>query len=145
MNTHWAPAVWTAGALVVLIAATFANFPGPGETSVPAGLTPMDRTLGSAAAMWRLLGHASGCLPPGASYTVRASDRKEEMALYMMSLGVLVRNTPMPSSYYHEDLEAHGRQAGYMIVYQNQIIPGPSYRLVLAVPDGVVYRREGRP
>jgi hypothetical protein len=137
-----ASVLWAAGALILLVFMVIVNFPSSKDTSYPLSSTPMDRTSGSAAAMWRLLWNASEWIPGGESYTVRAKDRGQEMELHMLSLAVLVQNAPLPSSYWGKDLGATGSRARFVIFYQNQVAPGPSERLVRTFPDGSLYRRE---
>ncbi len=62
--------------------------------------TPFDNIDSSHAVEWRFLDEASAIVAAGSTFTVHAPDTDTEMSLYMMSVGLLPKSTPIPTSYY---------------------------------------------
>lgn len=133
-------AVWLAGSLLLLV------FPARFWTSdaakdpLSAPVTPLDRTDASAARQWLFLRRAATIVPPGATYTVIAPAGDVEMNLFMMSLGLLPRARPLPSSYYSVPAPQIGSRARYVLAYQNAAVGGP-IRVRAVFDEGRVYER----
>jgi hypothetical protein len=117
----------------------------PFEQRVFVPQTPMDRTSGRYAEEWLFLRLASGSVPRGATYGVRAADLKQEMSLHMMSLGLLPASRPIPASYWDRPLEPSGERPDFLLVFRCERPPGEGYRLVQGVLGSCVYAREGPP
>lgn len=92
------------------------------------------------AQQWRFLEQAREVLPEGVSFTVRHADLASEMSLFMFSLGMLLDQQPLPSSYFggaHPD----GDGAEYILA-MNPVVPDePGVEVVARFQDGTVYRR----
>lgn len=115
----------------------------PFEQRVFVPQTPMDRTSGRYAEEWLFLRLASGSVPRGATYAVRAADLRREMSLYMISLGLLPASRPIPQSYWGDPLaEPSEERPDYLLVFRCERPPGEDYRLVQGVLGSCVYARE---
>jgi hypothetical protein len=82
-------------------------------------------------------------VPPKSSFTVVADDRDVEMALYMMSFGVIPDGLPLPTSYYGNPTPEYGRDARYVLAFDLTDAPEPGARLIARVQGGAVYERPG--
>jgi hypothetical protein len=137
------PWIWLAGATAVLIAglSTSRNPPSRPLLTVPA--TPLDLTNVGLAHLWNFLAEVRDKVPEGASYTVLAPNPDDEMALYMLSLGVLDKQVALPSSYFGAATPGGG-EARYVLSYGG-VLPGTDgARLVFRARDGAVYERPAR-
>jgi hypothetical protein len=124
------PGIWTS------------RLPPPRAFRVPQ--TPVDLTWDRYARFWLFLKEARHHVPPGASYTVIASDREDEMYLYMFSLGIFEKQTALPSSYFGNPTP-DGAHARYLLVYRSPSL-APDDRLVAKLENGAIYERpEARP
>jgi len=132
---------WLAGALLIAAIALCINLSDMRGPLLRAPGTPLDLVSPSKASLWRLLWMCEPKIPDKGTYTVRAMNPGEEMYLYMMSLGVLVHRSALPSSYYGKDLKAIGKRAQYIIVAETQAPPEPGARLIASGSDGCLYLR----
>lgn len=103
-------------------------------------VTPFDRSDPNAARQWLFLSRAAAIVPPGATYTVVATDRDVEMNLFMISIGLLPDAHPLPTSYYGIPFPAVGSRARFVISYENARAPGPM-RIRAAFAEGYVAER----
>lgn len=118
----------------------------PFEQRVFVPQTPMDRTSGQYAEEWLFLRLASGSVPRGATYGVRAAHLRREMSLHMIALGLLPASRPIPASYWDQPLdEPSGERPAFLLVFRCERPPGEGYRLVQGVLGSCVYAREGPP
>ena len=93
-------AVWFAGAAALALFPLWRFFSRPLAEQLRLPITPVDRVDGARARQWRFLAESRPHVPPRASFTVLAADSDVEMALYMMSFGVLQDGVPLPTRYY---------------------------------------------
>ncbi|HSP93407.1 MAG TPA: hypothetical protein VLU06_02565, partial [Thermoanaerobaculia bacterium] len=136
------PWIWLVGATAVLIAGLSTSRNPPSRLlTIPA--TPLDLTNARLAPLWSFLVEVRDKVPEGASYTLLASDRDDEMALYMFSLGVLDKRVGLPSSYFGV-ATPEGGQARYVLSYRGAPPVTDGARLVFRAPDGAVYERPVR-
>jgi hypothetical protein len=133
--------IWIIVAAVVLAAGLHCSR----LTSVAAAFrvpaTPLDLTSEHAARLWGFLMEARDTMPAGASYTVEAQDRDDEMTLYMFSLGIFFKQEALPSSYFGVATPDFGRRARFVLVYGAAPSRVAQARLVRAVPSGAIYDR----
>jgi hypothetical protein len=139
------PRTWLVGATAVLIVgAGSSRWKSPGSAfHLPA--TPIDLTSPERAPLWNFLTKVADAVPAGASYTVLAPNRDEEMVLYMFSLGFFRKQKALPSSYAGTPSPAVGGQARYVVVYGAARPEAGSARLIQEVAEGAVYERLGVP
>jgi hypothetical protein len=136
------PWIWLAGATAVLaVGVSASRLPLREGLRVP--VTPLDYANPKLAGLWRFLDEVHGRVPEGASFTVRAPDRDDEMALYMFSLGLLDRQVALPSSYYGAP-QPSGDEARFVLAYGNAVAGTEGMRLVFQTDRGAVYERERR-
>lgn len=134
--------IWLTAATVALVAGVYSSRVSFRKTlHLPA--TPIDYANPHLAELWRFLYDIRGQVPEGASFTVRASNRDDEMYLYMVSLGILDKRVALPSSYYGVP-ERSGDQARYVLVYGSVSAMEEGMRLVFQTPQGAVYERQRR-
>ena len=132
-------ALWvTAAALLFVPGLWTSRLPSP-ETLLRIPKTPVDLTWDRYARFWSFLKEARHHVPEGRSYTVVASDRDEEMYLYMFSLGIFERHVALPSSYFGHPT-GDGDRARYVLAY-HRVLKGVDLRLVASLEDGAVYER----
>jgi len=132
--------IWiAASALLFLPGIWTSRLPPPRALRLPR--TPVDLTWDRYAQFWLFLKEARPHVPPGESYTVIASDREDEMYLYMFSLGIFEKQTPLPSSYFGNSTP-DGARARYLLVYRSAL-QAPDDRLVAKLENGAVYERPG--
>ena len=133
---------WSVAAFLLLLfpAARWAAAP-PG-TRLRAPRTPLDRTTPWSVPDWEFLAAARDLVPPGETFTVRAADRRHEMNLFMMSIGLLPRGRPEPSSYAGFPYPGDGLSATYVLDFGCSLPPANG-ALVARVPHGCVLRRDG--
>ena len=79
-------------------------------------------------------------MPAGASYTVIASNRDDEMYLYMLSLGVLPKQRALPTSYYGSPQTA-GLRARYVLSFGGRSPGTEGARVRFRSAEGAVYER----
>ncbi|HKF45004.1 MAG TPA: hypothetical protein VKG01_18045 [Thermoanaerobaculia bacterium] len=135
------PLLWLSAAVAALVAGlTASRLPWRAPLRVPA--TPLDYTNPRLAEMWHFLDEVRSHVPPDVSYTVRTTDRGEQMYLFMVSLGLLDRQLGLPSSYF-EMSGPHGEWAKYVLVFgKPENLEG--LRLVFQGEKGAVYERMSR-
>ena len=136
---------WLAGAAVLVLFPLWRFFERPLREQLRLPLTPVDRVDGARARQWLFLEESRPHVPPKSSFTVLADDPDVEMALYMMSFGVLQDGLPLPTSYYGNPTAEYGREARYVLAFDLPDAPEPPsrLRLVARVPGGAVYERTG--
>lgn len=102
-------------ALVLLIAAQLTRvWLNPFSLQLPA--TPVDQVNVPLAQQFMLLLQAREVVPEGSSFSVAARTPEDEMSLFMLSLGVLVKRQAVPRSYY--GAAVHGfAPADYVVSY----------------------------
>lgn len=105
--------------------------------------TPVDRVREDYAIQWRFLWEARHSVLPGSTYTVRASTPAAETTLFLFSLGLCTRRTPLPSSYYGRPTPDLGRKAHYVIALGDFTGNERGLKLVTKFRDGSVYERRG--
>jgi hypothetical protein len=137
------PWTWLAGATVVLIVGVgTSRWKSPGSAfHVPA--TPIDLTSPGRAPLWNFLTKVADAVPAGASYTVLAPNRDEEMVLFMFSLGILRKQKALPSSYAGNLSPDVGSRARFVVVYGAARPEAGPTRLIRKVAEGAVYERLG--
>ena len=129
--------------LVLFPLARFLGRPLRQELRLP--VTPVDRVDPARARQWLFLAESRSHLPPKASFTVLADDPDVEMALYMMSFGVVPDGLPLPTRYYGNPTPEFGREARYVLAFDLAEAPEPASRLVARVRGGAVYERPPAP
>ena len=134
-------AVWFAGAAALALFPLWRFFSRPLAEQLRLPITPVDRVDGARARQWRFLAESRPHVPPRASFTVLAADSDVEMALYMMSFGVLQDGIPLPTRYYGNPTPQFGREAKYVLAFDLPEAPEPEdrLRLIARVPGGAVY------
>ncbi len=132
--------IFLAGATAVLAVGIFTfRMPSPAHLfHVPA--TPLDSTNPRLARLWSFLLEVRDKIPEGASYTLIAPDMDDEMALYMLSLGILYKHTALPSSYFGS-ARPEGVRARYVLAYGGARDATRGALPVFRARDGVVYAR----
>ena len=135
--------VWAAGCavLAICIVSFWLSLDEAGRFSPPT--SPLDRVAGldtDARLGWAFLWQARDVLPPGATYTVRASNLESEMSLYMLSLGVLQGCTGLPSSYFGSPTLYAGNAARFILVYRCETVPENAV-VRARLDDGCIYER----
>jgi hypothetical protein len=133
--------IWIIGAAVVLAAGLHCSRLTSVAAAIRVPATPLDLTSEHAARLWGFLMEARGTIPAGASYTVEAQDRDDEMTLYMLSLGIFFNREALPSSYFGVATPDLGRRARFVLVYGTAPFRVAQGRLVRAVPSGAIYDR----
>jgi hypothetical protein len=101
--------------------------------------TPFERTSGLDLAHWSFLQEARDVLPPGVSFTIRASSTDDEMKLFMLSGSVLTGHRAVPSSYYGER-RLDGDSVPWILSYRCEVVP-PGARVVMNLSGGCVCER----
>ena len=101
---------------------------------------PPARVNPAFAAQWRFLEKAKRTLPEGVSFTVRHADLDSEMSLFMFSLGMLLDQQPLPSSYFN-GARPDGAAAEYILAMRPVVPDEPGLRLVARFKEGSVYQR----
>jgi hypothetical protein len=139
-----APAVWFAGAALLLVFPLARFFGRPLREELRLPVTPVDRVDPARADQWLFLSESRRHLPPKPTFTVLAEDPDVEMALYMMSYGVVEDGLPLPTRYYGNPTPEFGSEARYVLAFGLPEAPEPSARLVATVPGGAVYERPAR-
>ena len=91
---------WLAGAAVLVLFPLWRFFERPLREQLRLPLTPVDRVDGARARQWLFLEESRPHVPPKSSFTVLADAPDVEMALYMMSFGILQDGLPLPTRYY---------------------------------------------
>ncbi len=137
VRNHW---VWLGGATAVLVAGLSTSRIPWSRSLLDIPATPLDLTNVRLARLWGFLAEVRDKVPEGASYTVLAPDRDDEMALYMFALGVLYKQVALPSSYFG-DARPEGRQARYVLSYGGAPPETDGALLVFRARDGAVYIR----
>jgi hypothetical protein len=132
-------AVWLAGALAILAFPLIFQRPTVDPLRLPT--TPVDLVDPARARQWLFLSESRAHLPPHPSFTVVAEDPDVEMALYMMSFGIVADGLPLPTRYYGNPTPEAGRDARFILAYGLSEDPAPPARLVARVPGGAVYER----
>lgn len=132
--------VWVVGTCVLLVPPVIGWFSAPVSLKMPE--TPVDHVNPLYARQWVLLQQAKELVPRGESYTVIARDKDEEMALFMLSIGVLVDRTAAPSSYWNRPEAESGSRARYVVSFECLEPTGPK-RLVGRLSNGCVWDRQG--
>jgi hypothetical protein len=135
--------VWLAGAAVLVVFPLSRFFDRPLRQELRLPITPVDRVDSARARQWMFLEESRAHLPPKASFTILADDAEVEMALYMMSFGVVPDGLPLPTRYYGNPTPEFGREARYVLAYDLADAPDPAARLVARVSAGAVYERPG--
>lgn len=132
--------IFLAAAVAVLVAGIVTSrMPSPAHLfRVPA--TPLDRTNARLARLWMFLLEVRDKVPEGASYTLRAPDADDEMALYMLSLGILYKHTALPSSYFGR-ATPEGVRARYVLAYGGALDGTRGALPIFRARDGIVYAR----
>jgi hypothetical protein len=115
----------------------------PFRAALHVPVTPLDYTNPRLADLWRFVNDARGRIPAGASFTVLAPDRDDEMYLYMVSLGLLDRQVALPSTYFGVQWP-YGRDAKYVLAYGGRKPETEGLRLIYKSERGAVYERESR-
>jgi hypothetical protein len=135
---------WLAGAAVLALFPLWRFFARPLREQLRLPLTPVDRVDGARARQWQFLEESRAHVPPKSSFTVLAEDPDVEMALYMMSYGVLLDTLPLPTRYYGNPTAYSGREAKYVLAFGLPEAPEPAdrLRLVARVAGGAVYERK---
>ena len=133
---------WLAGATAVLLAGlALSRVPLRSVWHIP--VTPLDFTSDRLAHLWTFLHEVRGKVPDGATYTVLAPNRDDEMYLYMLSLGLLDRQEALPSSYFGVSWP-NGHEARYVLSYGNALRETEEFHLVFRAAEGAVYERVAR-
>jgi hypothetical protein len=137
------PWIWLGGATAVLIAGLSTSRIPLSRSFLNIPATPLDLTNARLAPLWSFLVEVRDKVPEGASYTLRASDSDDEMALYMFSLGVLDKRVGLPSSYFGV-ATSEGGEARYVLSYGDGLPGTAGARLVFRARGGAVYERPSR-
>ena len=132
-----ASALWIAGTLSLLAPPFVRWMATPVSLAVPS--TPVDRVNGLYARLWTLVHEASAIVPAGQSFTAVAKDKDEEMILFMLSVGALRGQYPVPSSYWERPM-AEGDRARFVVSYEC-VEPSGAPRLVRRFAEGCVWER----
>ncbi|MGK2859729.1 MAG: hypothetical protein ACSLFQ_21235 [Thermoanaerobaculia bacterium] len=137
---------WLAGcvALAALVGAHWARLPAGERLRPPT--SPLDRVAGlneTTRLGWGFLWQARDVLPPGATYTIVASDPQIEMSIYMMSRAVLTECHGKPTSYYGSSSAEHGAEARYVLVYRCATVPAGA-TMVQQLAEGCIWDRGAR-
>ena len=132
-----ASVLWIAGTVMLLAPPLVRWMASPVSLALP--LTPVDRVNTLYAREWALVHSATAVVPPGQSFTAIARDKDEEMILFMLSVGALRGQYPVPSSYWSRPV-ADGDRARYVVSYECVEPPGAP-RLVRRFPEGCVWER----
>ena len=131
-------ALWITAAAILFVPGLWTSrLPSPATLRVPK--TPVDLTWDRYARFWSFLKEARHHVPEGRSYTIIASDRDEEMYLYMFSLGIFERHVALPSSYFGHPTGG-GDRARYVLAY-HRVLKNVDLRLVASLEEGAVYER----
>jgi hypothetical protein len=116
--------LWLGGAFLLLAFPLHEWSREPAGDRLSAPVTPLDRTDRAAASQWLFLRRAATSLPRDAQFTVVAPIPQVELNLFMMSIGLLPRARPLPSSYYGVPASP-GSEARYVLAYQDAEVSGP--------------------
>jgi hypothetical protein len=133
--------IWILGSAAVLVAGLHCSRLPTLASAFRVPATPLDLTSGQASRLWAFLMEARDAVPPGASYTVEAQDRDDEMTLYMFSLGILFEQEALPSSYFGVATPDSGDRARFILVYGAARPRLDQARLVRTVGSGAIYDR----
>jgi len=135
-----ASVLWIAGTLA-LLAPPIVRWMASDSLTLPR--TPVDRVNTLYAREWALVQSAIAVVPAGQSFTAIARNKDEEMVLFMLSVGALRGQYPVPSSYWERPVP-EGDRARYVVSYECFEPPGAT-RLVRRFPEGCVWERPGPP
>ena len=103
--------------------------------------TPIERVRPDWSRQWAFLMDARNSIPPGADYTVRAATPDEEMALYILSMGVFPRSRSVPFSYYGVEHRTLSDAARFVIDEDCRNAERPPAEVVARFRGGCVRRR----
>lgn len=129
--------LWIAGTLALLAPPLVRWIDSPVSLAIP--LTPVDRVNWLYARQWALVQEAREVVPAGETFTTIAKDKDDEMLLFMLSVGVIRKRFPIPTSYWHRPV-AEGAQARYVVSYEC-FEPAGAPRLLRRFPEGCVWER----
>jgi len=101
----------------------------------------MDRTSGYMSDRIRLFRKASPFVHPGSSFTVRGTNDDDDMAMFMIALGVLPGRKAVPSSYFGHHVPNLSSQTRYLLDATCQTQVGPTVRLVRKFDEGCLFER----
>jgi hypothetical protein len=136
------PTVWLAAGVATL-AAGLATTRLPYRAALHVPVTPLDYSNARLADLWHFVNEARDHVPAGASFTVLALDRNDEMYLYMISLGLMDEQVALPSSYFGTPWQ-FGEKAKYVLAYGDRVAGTEGLRLVFRAERGAVYERPAR-
>lgn len=108
-------------------------------------VTPVDRTPGIDRAQWTALWEVRSLIPEGKGVALVAPTPEETMTLYMISVGVLTKNTLFPRWYFGVDYRAIAENAEYVIAFRcTDPVLGGAVRIAQS-GDLCLYHRTGFP
>ncbi|MHB0969927.1 MAG: hypothetical protein ACYC7A_15890 [Thermoanaerobaculia bacterium] len=131
---------WMLGSALILVIALSDALASP-RPFFKASDVPVARLHGRLRDQWLFLQTVRNVIPPGAAYTVHASNRDVEMSVFMISLAVLTRNEPRPRSYFRIETADGGRSAQYVVAFKDAAPHEPNVRVVASNRWGHVYER----
>lgn len=103
--------------------------------------SPMDRTNGHLSDRIRLFRKAAPLVPRGASFTVRGAHDDDDMAMYMVALGVLPGRRAVPFSYFGHPIPNKSSEARYVLDATCQTQVDSKVRLVRKFDEGCLFER----
>ncbi|HVT03340.1 MAG TPA: hypothetical protein VHL58_08185 [Thermoanaerobaculia bacterium] len=132
--------LWLASSFLLLLPAVFFWTRLPLDDVARLPLTPFDGVTTSVETdEWDFIVRAHAVVPPGKTFTVRASTPQLALEVYMMSLGVLPEDEGFPSSYF--GAPDAGTKAEYVLDYRCGGKPDSAMQRLAAFPSGCVDRR----
>lgn len=137
-------ALWLWASAVLLVFALpgwIESGPRPVAHRIP---SPMDRTNGYLSDRIRLFRKAAPLVPRGSSFTVRGSGDDDDMAMYMVALGVLPGRKAAPFTYFGHAFPNLSSEARYLFDATCGTYDEREVRLVRKFDEGCVFERIGK-
>lgn len=103
--------------------------------------SPMDRTFGYVSDRIRLFRKAAPLVPRGSSFTIRGSGDDDDMAMYMLALGVLPGRKAVPFTYFGHAVPNLSSEARYILDGTCGTYDQREVRLVRKFDEGCVFER----
>lgn len=137
-------ALWLSASAVLLVFALFHWIESGSRPAVHRIPSPMDRTSGHLSDRIRLFREAAPFIPPGSSFTVRGSGDDDDMAMFMLALGILPGRKAAPFTYFRHAFPNLSSEARYILDATCGTYDEREVRLVRKFEEGCVFERFGK-
>lgn len=137
-------ALWLSASGALLLFALFHWVESGSRPVVHRIPSPIDRTDGYLSDRIRLFRKASPLVMRGSSFTVRGSGDDDDMAMYMLALGVLPGRKAAPYTYFGHAFPNLSSEARYILDATCGTYDESEVRLVRKFDEGCLFERFGK-